>query len=456
MRLLMGLVRRNRGGLLMWIWLVPSTMNIFVKEDLSVGWLMAGSMGLAFLLGAQTGEGVGCREHRILPVTDRDLWVTKWLNATLVVPLFLLIVKGVGVAVTAGGGKVFMQPETLLLSTLYDIVYAGAVVALPQLIPTLTGAAGRRIDRYSLPVGSPQRRAVASLTVTLVVILVPLYFLLGTVGPMLFARQLPARLADLSTTGTLLLVSGLVMSAAALIWTPPRGGAPPAQRAVSSVPATSAQAKAVDRLTGVLAVVWTHIKSTFVLTAVGMGLVMAAFPFLPPREFNARFLAGLFLIFAFMGISMFSVWAPWMRRLKVLPLSVRQVTALIVLTPLVTWVEIWLMVLLVHAALGLPIHVELSPMAVLAYAGLCALSHALGLWLMGSVAGQTAASMLGMLSAVGAAMLLFEAPGRRTQLLLLVIGLSSLAVAALINHYTLTRSTSSARAYRPLGISMRP
>ncbi|MEO6221828.1 MAG: hypothetical protein ABIP90_01160, partial [Vicinamibacterales bacterium] len=87
---------------------------------------------------------------------------------------------------------------------------------------------------------------------------------------------------------------------------------------------------------------------------------------------------------------------------------------------------------------------------------LCALTHALALWLKGSVAGQTAASMIGVISATGAAMALFEKPDMSTRLLLLMLGLLSLAVAAIINHYTLTRSTSSARAYRPLGLPMKP
>jgi len=455
MRLLAGLVRRNRNGLLIWVWLVPSTMRIFVKEDVNVGWLMAASMGLAFVLGG-TGEGVGCREHRVLPVTDRDLWVTRWLNATLVIPSFLLILKGVGLAVTAGGGKAFMAPETLLLSTLCDIVYAGAFVALPLLIPFLTGAVGRRMDRFSLPVSSPQRKAVGSITVISLVILIPLYFLLGTGGPLLFARQLPTHFAAFSTTSTLVLIAGVVMSAAALIWTPPGGGAPPAQRAVAHVPAATAQPEASDRLTGILAVAWPHIKSTFVLTAVVIGTGLAVVPFLTPDVRTPRLVSGMFLLFTFMGVSMFSVWSPWTRRLKVLPLSVHQVNALFVLTPLVTWLEIWLMVLAVHAALGLTIHVELSPMAVLAYAALCSVSHALGLWLMGSVSGQTAASMVGVALAVGTASLAFETSDRWTPLLLLLIGLTSLAVAALINHRTLTRSTSSARAYRSPGLSMKP
>jgi hypothetical protein len=170
----------------------------------------------------------------------------------------------------------------------------------------------------------------------------------------------------------------------------------------------------------------------------------------------ARFLAGMFVIVAFMGSSMASVWAPWARRLKVLPLSVTQVNALFVLTPLVTWLVIGLMVLGVHAALGLPINVELGPLAMLAYAGLCALTQAVGLWLKGSALGQSVSSTAGAVAAVSMAMALFEKPNAWTGVLLLLVCVSSMAIAALINHFILTRSTSSARAYRPLGVTMRP
>ena len=196
---------------------------------------------------------------------------------------------------------------------------------------------------------------------------------------------------------------------------------------------------------------------TFVLAAVGIGATIAASPLVPrPDPYAPRFLAGMFLIFTFMAISMSSVWASRARGLRVLPISVTQINTLFLLTPVLTWVEVWVMLLIVHAAIGLPINIELGPLAILMYAGFSALTHALGFRFSGSVAGQTVTTMMGIVAVVGSAMLLFERQAQSTRLLVLLTALACLAIAALINHYTLTRSTSSALAYRRPGLSVRP
>ncbi len=437
MRLLRGLVRRNRRGLLQWIWLVPIGMNIFAKEDVSVGWLMAATMVLTFTMGAQSGMGVGCREHRVLPVTDRDLWVTTWLNTTIVVPLFFLALKLLGLGyVAASSGKIYLSPETLLLSTLYDAVYAGALTTMMPRLPGVGGAIVRRIGR---PVFLPS------------LLIVPLFFIFANAGPLYFARTLPTHVADFSLASTFVLAVGLMLALAGLLTTPPRSNTAYAMwtRAEAAPESSPARRRLGDQLTGVLRIVWSHVVSTSVISVVGYGACLAAGPLFPSRDVaDLRFLTGMFLVFAFMGISMFGAWTQWARQLKVLPLSVRQVNALLVFTPIVTWAAVWLIVLLVHAVMGWPINEELSPLAVLAYAGLCAMSHALVLRSMGNTAGQTAASMVGVVAASAMAINLFENPDYLTRLLVLAIGLTSFGIAALINHYTLTRSTSTAMAYR--------
>ncbi len=437
MRLLGGLVRRNRRIFLIWVWLLPNLLKLLADNGGSVGWLMATSMTLAFVLGAQAGEGTGCREYRVLPVTGRDLWLTTWLNTTVVVPLILLMLKLLGLAyVAANSGNAFMTPETLLLSTLYDVSYAGALAwAMPRL-PASTAV---------LRMGRP--------TLLPALVVMPLFFILAIGGPLFFARSLPTRVAEFSTPSTLALLLGLTMSVASLLAAPRKNTAAYAMwvRATAAPEPSPAPRRLADHFTGVLRIGWSHIVSVFVMVSVGYGAFLAAGPYVfpAPDGTNPRFLTGMFLVFTFMGISMFSIWTMWLRQLKVLPLSVSRVNALLVFTPFVTWAEAWLIVLLVHGVMGWPITEELSPLAIFAYAGLCAMTHALGFPFKGNVAGQTAASMIGSVAAATMAINLFAKPDSHTRLLVLAIGLASLGIAALINHYTLTRSTSSAMAYRP-------
>jgi hypothetical protein len=355
-----------------------------------------------------------------------------------------LVLKSVGALLAATGGKTFIAPETLLLSTLFDGVFAGALMPVPLWL-----------EFYA----SPMARQFGRPAFLIVMALLPMFFLMSIAGPLLIARQLPTHFSEFSTTSTLALLIGLTMMVAGLLWMPRHGGTPLLFRRAmpAAAPVQPAIQQRDDRLTGVPSVIWSHIRTTFVLAAVGIGATIAAAPLVPQPDPNAaRFLAGMFLIFTFMATTMSSVWTPRARGLKVLPLSVTQVNALFVFTPILTWVEVWIMLLVVHAALGLPINVELSPAAILMYAGFSALTHALAFRLSGSVAGQTAASMIGIVAAVGSAMVLFERTDHWSWLLVLLTALFSFAIAALINHYTLTRSTSSALAYRRPGLSARP
>jgi len=456
-RLLGGVVWRGRPALLMWIWMVPLAIRMLAKDNVDVHWVMAASMGLSFILGLSE-DNVHCREHRILPVTERQLWVTRWLNSTLVMPVYLLILKCLGMAIATSSGRVLMTSETLALSTLYDVVYAGAIVAVPSWLRPAWAAVAKQLDRIPLPVGSPQRKMAGWITIASVFIVLPALFLLGMGGPFLIARQLPTRFADLSMTSSMLLVAGVLMALTGLIRTPPRGGAS-AHLPAMSRPAAPPKPAVGDGLTGVSSVLWSHIRTTFVLACIAIAAFIAAAPFLDragePRF--ARMLTTMFLTLAFLSTSQSSVWTPWVRQLKVLPLSARQVNALFVFTPIVTWVEIWLLLRVVHAVLSLPLNVELSPLAVLMYAGLVAMNQAVALAFTGGVARRMVGSMIGFVSAAGGAAAVVEAPDSATRLALMaVVAAASLAIAALVNHYTLTKSTSLARAHSHANVAMRP
>ena len=401
--------------------------------------MLAGSMGFA-CAASLGGERVGCREYRVLPVTDRDLWVTRWVNAACVVPAALLLVKGVLVGLAAADGRTLFAPGTLLLSTLFDAVYAAAFLPVPLWLDAKGPALAKRFGTSAFLV-----------SLTLLLFSMPA----AMAAPFFFARSLPEHLDEFSTTGALTLGLGLALAMGALLWTPRNGGVSMTVReGAAAIPHVPAKPDTGRSLKGIPVVLWSHAKPTFVAAVLAMSLAAAGAPFLPPRPAPERMVTGMFLAFAFLTISMTSVWGPWTRQLRVLPLSVRRVNALFVLTPLVTWLVVWIAALLVHALLGWPLHVELAPAAILTYAGLSALSHAVGTPLNGSTGWHSLATMLVVVLAVGGAVLLLVKPD--FTFLVMAAGILSFVLAATINHFTLTRSTSSARTYRFLGAVGRP
>src|SRR5688572_7831470 len=98
MRLTRDLIQPKNTLRLMLLGMLPALNNFIADHGIDTGWLMAGSMTAACAF-SLSGERVGRREYRVLPVTDRDLWVTRWVNATCVVPAGLILYKGVLMAV---------------------------------------------------------------------------------------------------------------------------------------------------------------------------------------------------------------------------------------------------------------------------------------------------------------------------------------------------------------------
>jgi hypothetical protein len=150
-------------------------------------------------------------------------------------------------------------------------------------------------------------------------------------------------------------------------------------------------------------------------------------------------------------VTMQGVWTPWARLLKVLPLSVRQINALLLLTPFAAWMIMWVLGWSAYAfAYGSPptSRVDLA----FGFAGIGALAHAALLRFQGHPAW--------VIASIGALIPLLNVGlrgGTDPQIVFAVIGAIALCTAALVNHYTLTQSTSSSRAYQrpqpPFGVS---
>ena len=145
-----------------------------------------------------------------------------------------------------------------------------------------------------------------------------------------------------------------------------------------------------------------------------------------------------------MVMAMQGLWTPWTRLLKALPFSVRQINALLLFTPFATWTILWLLGWFGYAlAYGTP-----QTLRVGFVFGMAGLPRSCTLPCSAFRAAQALAGSLrhGGLMPQLAKIGLSDSPV--TQIVFAVIGAIALCLAAFINHRTLTRSTSSSRAYR--------
>jgi hypothetical protein len=143
--------------------------------------------------------------------------------------------------------------------------------------------------------------------------------------------------------------------------------------------------------------------------------------------------------------------------LKVLPLSVGRINTLLLLTPFATWAVLWLLGCIGYAlAYGAPrtLGVEL----VFCMAAIAALAHAILLRVQGS------SGFVLVVGAIGGLLPQLVKVGLREgtvgRVVFVAVCVLAFCSAALVNHRTLTRSTSSSLAYRrpqpPLGLPAKP
>ncbi len=434
-RTLWHLVWRNRYTGLPWLFPMYLGWTEVARLGGDVTWLMVSSMVVAVLLGPGFVMGLDSREIRVLPLTHRDRWVTTWLLSTVVVTSYLFIAKSLIIILTVViKHTVLMSAETLLLSTAYDFAYAGALLPIGTLLNAADLSWVKRPGRLALSAS---------------VILFAPYTLAVVILPSFAARALPVHATEFTIGHVLVLVLGLTMSLGGLRWTPRVFGS--IQYHVNARGTTRGRLvtrqRFGDRFTGVARVLFTHAIGWLRLMAVGIAAAVIIGFFVPlPNDFP-RFLTACLLLMAFLGISIASPWPTWARRLKVLPLSTTQVNALLLITPLFIWVEVWIVLLLAHTALGLPIGVELAPPSLLAFAGVTTVANALAFKVHGSRRGLMCVSLL----PAGAPLYvetLRHVPHEWTRLVLLLVGLFSLTCAAIVNHRTLTRSTSGSLVYQ--------
>jgi hypothetical protein len=389
---------------------------------------------------------MGLRALRHVPVTNRDIWRTTWILATVVTAGILLISKAISVLlVTALGGHVNASAEAMLLSAVYDFAWTGAVLPL---FPFLVFA------EHRLDSGGTGARSLVEAGR-----FVGLLVCFGL--PVLASGELPARVGGFTPATAAILIACLAFAFGTLAWTPRRGllageRARP-QRAAAPEDAGT-QPRGVDRLTGISRVAGPYLLATLALPP-GICLALAAYGvlagsgawwFLPrtPSVFDPQEIGDLgstiVVLMPAAILMMVGIWNPWVGVLKVLPVSVRQINALLLLTPFAAWTILWLLGWSAYVFVyGMP--QTSRPGFVFGMAALSALAHAVLLRFQGSMASFWIITLIGgLLAPLVKGALANEAAAQNAFAL---IGAVALGMAALINHHTLTRSTSSCCAY---------
>ena len=390
---------------------------------------------------------MGLRELRHLPVTNRDLWRATWVVGTVVAAGVLLVAKTVSALLVASfGGSPAVSAGTILLSTVYDFTWAGSVLPLFPLLGHAGHAVAHRGTLAALCADAAPTAAV----------------LAGFGLPILVGDALPTRIGEFTPATIGVLVAGLAIALGALAWTPERGvlaGERAQARRAVVLPGAATRARLIDRLTGISRVAVPYLLTVFALP-VGVCLALAAYgvssgtapwwfvPHAPtvfdPADTGDRGLT-YFVLLPCAVVTMLGLWTPWARLLKVLPLSVRQINALLLLTPFAAWMILWLLGWAAYAfAYGTPptSRVDLA----FGLAGIGALAHAALLRFQGSTAAVwvfvSIGGLMPLLLKVGVR------EGTDPQIVFAMIGAIALCTAAFVNHHTLTRSTSSSRAYQ--------
>jgi hypothetical protein len=446
-RLVLDAVWRGRHFNLMMFASLGLLWTIQAGIDESARFALALSLAVAFIAALLSVAFVGQREVRVLPVTNRDLWVTSWILSAVVVPVAITAVQSLAVAaVRMFTGSSAVSTDALWLASLYCFAYAGALLPLGPVM----GYAGNNI-------GSRRPRWLwIGLTTVSILLMV------GALGlPFYFTKFLPLSIDQVSA-GTIVAVAGcLAIAGLSFFWTPRRGGVPRVAGTASSEPRsqTGSQPRFVDGLTGVSRFAWPYVTVVLLVVSGILAAFIAYWVMFDSTVPLRTFLAGnALLIFetgflprtdpgsmwvtvAIATIATSSPWKSLVRPLKVLPIATHQLNALVLLTPFVQWASIWLVLLATHLAVVGSLPGTLRPDVFVFAGGVSALGHVLMLRF-GHKGGMSIIILVALRP-------LAERLSLPVGTILLVTGLMALGLAAFINHRTLTRSTSSSRIFQP-------
>jgi len=429
------------GGFLALVWL------FMVPGALAPTGVLAFSLGGAWFLGVFAGVSLfGSREIGLLPIPRRTLWRAQWIASTLVATCWTTAAKLVGVL----AGALFTHPPDLqfiVLSGCLDFLYTGVLLA----VAAVTGvAAGRIRDNSSII----RRAAQAS---GMFVALMG-----GFAWGFVLRPIVPTSWAEVSGATAMVMGAALVVSLAAFFYSPPAGEPRPgrARRDIRR-PQDGVRSQRPGRLVGLPRLIADDLKSTATMAALIPAIVSAAFfglyafnpapgegtgplwamkqmGVLPLRD-DALFAHCYFLLA--LGLSLVNIRrpgvdpvSPLLRQLRVLPLGLRELNALLGGRRLLGWLVVWLFLLVPHVVVFRSAPSTLRLDILVWVAGADALVYAVLLRWMKWLPTFAFAMTFGIVSAH-----VIDRSAGVAPIIGIAIGLACLAAAVSLNHDTLTR-----------------
>lgn len=440
------------GGFLAFMWL------IMVAGAIAPSGALAFSLGMAWFLGVFAGVSLfASREIGLLPIPRRTLWRAQWIASTLVATFWTTSAKLAG----ALFGALSAQPSDLrflALSSCLDFLYTGVLLA----VAAATGVAGGRIHEN----GSIIRKAVQASGMFVAL-------MGGFAWGFVLRIVVPTSWTQVAGTTAIVMSAALVVSLAVFFHSP-RPGEPRPGRLGRDIRRREDRVRSYrpGRLVGMPRLIADDLKATAGMAAVIPALISAAFfglyAFNPapgegtgplkamkemgllPLRPDALFRHCYFLLF--LGVSVVNnrgsrradPVSPLLRQLRVLPIGVRDLNAVLVGRRLLGWVVVWLFMLAFHVVVLRSAPSTLRLDILVWIAGSDALVYALQLRWMKWLPNLVFTLSFGIVSA-GA----IDATGALAPYTGIAIGLVCLMGAAALNHDTLTCRKELYRAMAP-------
>jgi hypothetical protein len=436
------------------IWSIP--------DDTQLGMALAYSMGTAWVVGPQLMNPLLVpRAIWYLPISRRGIWRATWLLATVRATTITTFAKLLAMVMPWSKGSFSLA--TILLSSLYDFAYAGL------------GCAAIIVATRPRPAGGPGHLVWPFFKVAADSAL-PLGMAVGFFGGRFVGDRLPVHWSGITVRAGAILATALAVTVAtyfhsAVPLTPANRTAGRRRMEARTLRFEPGGLSGLPRLL-VHEYAWTLMVGGFLVSGSVLVVVVAA-KYLssesligllrsvllhvdgsPPPAPGTGLQAFIFLIgFAILAASLAGRFPDMLRHLRVLPLGVARLNALLVVWPALAWLTAWTGLLTLHYfVMGRGVasyHAD----ALLFLSGVSAIVQAVTLRLSLAFRAFTLVLPLGFILGVAPFLpwLLAPAPA-----VFAATGLASLAAAAVLNHRSLTRKSTYIPIGPALGIAAPP